>query len=257
MTVEAEGARWADAGALAPASDRGLGRTTVAPDAVEPRPLVVELVGPWGAGKSSIVRALAARDASVRPVLPVWSLSAPLLLFGGVQSLGTVVRLTRTMGRFPWKETRQLTRLAALFQQLETLRSQGGRAVVVEDGPALILNWLRPAGHADPAGGGAPSAWWKSAVAKWAKTVDIVVLLDAPHRVLAERVRLRAQANPFKDRQELTGILRKAREDYARVLGDLVDQPGPTVLSFRTDRQAITRITDDVLAAIDRGRGGR
>jgi hypothetical protein len=228
----------------------------VALNVAESRTLVVELVGPWGAGKSSLVRSLAARDAAVRAALPVWSLSAPLLLRSGVESLGTVLRLSRTTGRFPWKESRQLTRLGALYRQLDTLRSQGGRAVVVEDGPALLLNWLRPVAHADPGTDGAPPSWWTRAVARWARTVDIVVQLDASHRVLAERVRLRAQANPFKERAELNSILQKAREDYRHVLGDLGDH-GPTILSYRTDKMSIARITDDLLRVIARGHDGR
>jgi len=40
-------------------------------DAVPQRPLIVELVGPAGAGKSAVMHALSRRDATVRPGLRI------------------------------------------------------------------------------------------------------------------------------------------------------------------------------------------
>lgn len=226
--------------------------------ASKPRPLVVELVGVWGAGKSSLVRSLAGRDSSVRAAPPVWSLPKVLLAIGGLQVLVTVAGLFRSGRRMPWKESRQLMRLRALYHHLELMRRNGSRVVVVEDGPALILSWLRAAAHRSATNGGMPS-WWGSVVRRWAKTVDLVVFLDAPDGVLAERVLARPQANPFKDRPEaeLSEALERSRGAYVSVLSDLEAHHGPPVLAFRTDHRSVAEITDELLVTFASERNGR
>lgn len=221
------------------------------------RPLVVELVGAWGAGKSSLVKSLAFRDRSVWAAPPVWALPKPLLFISGLQVLATVISVFRSGRRMLWKESRQLMRLRALYHHLELLRRKDSRVVVVEDGPALLLSWLRAAARRSATNGGMPT-WWSSVVKRWAKTVDIVVFLDAPDRVLAQRVLARSQANPFKDRPEaeLSEVLESSRGAYVHVLSDLQAYPGPTVLAFRTDQQSIAQITDELLVTIASERNG-
>jgi shikimate kinase len=224
----------------------------------KPRPLVVELVGAWGAGKSSLVKSLAIRDGSVRAAPPVWALPKRLLAIGGLQVLGTVMSLLRRRPRVPWKETRQLMRLRALYHHLEILRRDDCRVVVVEDGPALILSWLREAAHGSSVTGD-PPRWWTNVVKRWAEIVDIVVFLDAPQRVLTERVLARAQANPFKGRpeSELSAELERSREAYVHVISDLQAYDGPTMVSFRTDQRSIAEITDELLVTFASERNGR
>jgi shikimate kinase len=234
------------------------GRRRLAPELAKHPPLVVELVGAWGAGKSSLVRSLSRRDGSVRAAPPVWSLPTPLLAIGGLHVIATFVRLLRSGRAIPWKTGRQLIRLRALYHHLDLLRRKRGRIVVVEDGPALILSWLRDAA-ARPGEDADMAPWWRSVVKRWAKTVDIVVFLDAPDRVLARRVLARTQENPFKDKPEpeLTEVLERSREAYVRVLADLPAHEGPRVLTFRTDRQSIAEITDDLLVAFANESNGR
>jgi shikimate kinase len=222
-----------------------------------PRPLVVELVGAWGAGKSSLVRSLVRRDESVRAAPPVWSLPKPLLALGGLQTSAILIRALGGGGRLHWHESRQLVRLRALCHNLELLRKKGNQVVVVEDGPALILSWLRAAAHRSATNGGM-APWWNSAVRRWAKTVDVVVFLDAPDRVLSQRVLARPQSNPFKDRPEteLAEVLERSRAAYGEVLSDLGALDGPPVLPFRTDEQSVAEITEQVLLTLQRRRNG-
>ena len=218
----------------------------------KPRPLVVELVGVWGSGKSSLAKSLATRDGSVRAAPPVWALPKRLLAIGGLQVLGAVLSLLRRGRGIPWKETRQLMRLRALYHHLEILRRDDCRVVVVEDGPALILSWLRGAAHGATVGGDMPR-WWSSVVKRWSETVDIVVFLDAPQRVLTQRVLARAQANPFKGRleDELSAELERARGAYVHVISDLQAYEAPTFLSFRTDQRSVDDIADELLATFE------
>jgi hypothetical protein len=226
--------------------------------ASKPRPLVVELVGVWGAGKSSLVKSLAFRDRSVRAAPPVWSLPKPLLVIGGLQVIATILGLFRTGQRMLWTESRQLMRLRALYHHLDLLRRKGSRVVVVEDGPALILSWLRSAAGRSATNGDMP-AWWTSVVKRWAETVDVVVFLDAPEGVLAQRVLARPQANPFKGRPaaELSEFLERSRGAYVSVLSELRAHDGPPVLEFRTDQRSVAEITDELLVTLASDRNGR
>jgi shikimate kinase len=219
-------------------------------------PLVVELVGAWGAGKSSLVAALTRRDDTVRAAPPVWVLPKRLLALGALQTIATAVHSIARGWRLEWKDARRLVRLRALCHHLKILRAGGG-IVVVEDGPALILAWLREAAGRSDERGVAP--WWRSAIERWVKTVDVVVFLDASEAVLARRVLARTQDNPFKDRPEaeLSETLKRSREAYERVLADLPAFRGPTVLPFRTDRTSIARITDELMVALEREPDGR
>ena len=241
---------------VSPRARRARIHMRIEPAPAKQRPLIVELVGVWGAGKSSLVRSLVSRDEAVHAAPPVWSLPKALLALGGVEVFATVAGAAGQGSRLTWKEGRQLVRLRALYHHLELLRRTGAETVVVEDGPALILSWLRAAADRSNPRRGAPS-WWSDAVRRWAKTVDIVVFLDAPDSVVTRRVLARAQDNPFKSRpeSELTETLTRSRDAYRRILAEL-PAAGPPVLSFRTDRHSIAKITDELFVTLERERDG-
>jgi thymidylate kinase len=90
-------------------------------------------------------------------------------------------------------------------------------------------------------------------VRQWAKSVDIVVFLDASDPILTERIRTREQRHPLKESpDELSKSLGRIRAEYESVLADLATHPEPTVLAFRTDETSIANITEQVLAAVSR-----
>ncbi len=217
------------------------------------RPFVVELLGPAGAGKSTLLRCLAGRDRSIRVDLGVWTLPRPLLFLGAVQRLTTILGLFRAARSFVWEEGKFVIKLRALYHQLQLLRFTGCRAVVFDEGPVFALSWLCADAHHAATNGGLAS-WWPKAVTRWARAVDMVVFLDAPNPVLAQRIRARSHSHPVKDKSdaEIAEYLERHRVAYARVLSDLQGQDGLTVLSFHTDQQATAQIADRLLAVFER-----
>jgi thymidylate kinase len=222
-----------------------------AENGLKDRALVIELVGPWGAGKSALFRSLLRHDRMAKDAPCVWTLPTPLLIMGGVQMLTNILSLFRTAGRITWKEGRQLARLRALYQQLSWERRKGARFIVVDEGAAVILSWLRKSAH-QAAYRLTPAPWWPRIVRQWAESVDIVVFLDASDPILSERIRTREQRHPLKESPdgELSKSLGRIRADYESVLADLARHPEPTVLAFRTDQTSIANITEQVLAAV-------
>src|SRR5256886_17493197 len=99
------------------------------------RPLIVELVGPAGVGKSALAQRLLAQPDVVRA--SVWNLPAALLIESAVRSLPLLLRLCVVTRALPREELKQIVRLNAL--RLFVGRRVGRAAVVVlDEGPGFI-----------------------------------------------------------------------------------------------------------------------
>ena len=140
------------------------------------RPLVVELVGPAGAGKSALAECLVERGDVRRA--SVWNLPRLLLCESALRSLPVLLRLCVAARGLPRAELQQIVRLNAL--RLFVKRRVGdARVVALDEGPVFALSWLRVFGHPRIQNG--PLApWWRRTLADWASMLDHVVLLDAP-----------------------------------------------------------------------------
>jgi shikimate kinase len=217
------------------------------------RVLVVEVIGAWGAGKSTLVASLAGQLQSVHLAQNIWGLPRPLLFMSGLRLLTTILGLFRAARCMLWKEGKLLIRLRAMYHQLQLQRSNGSRVVVLDEGPVLALSSL----HAhQTAPDNALASWWPGALKQWAKALDIVIFLDAADPILALRIRMRSQGHPLKGKPdaEIFGSLQHRRAAYIRVLSDLRAHRGPTVLSYRTDHQSIAQITEQVLEELQKER---
>lgn len=225
--------------------------------AVRGRPLVVELVGPWGAGKGTLLATIGSRDRFIRVDLDVWSLPRRLLLLGGLQSCPTILGLWRAARRLLWREGKLLIKLQAMSHQLERQRFERYRVAVLDEGPVLALSWLHAFAHPSATNGGLAD-WWPGALRYWAQAVDIVVLLDAPDAVLTQRIRERPRYHPLQSKPdgEVFEALGRYRTACNRVVSDLRAHGGPTVLPFRTDRQSSAEIADQLFAAFESARYG-
>lgn len=196
------------------------------------RPLVVELAGPAGSGKSAIARALVRLDPEIhaRPrVSPPWYLaSMPGLV---PIFLGLHWPFRGVLG----KEMKRILRLRALHRLVH--RARDGCALVFDEGPVYMLARILCFG-AEKIETQAFVRWWRRAIAEWAATLDVIVWLDAPPDVLARRIRTRSQWHRFQraDDQALTAFLNSYRAAFARVLTELTATGGPLLWSFATDR---------------------
>ena len=103
---------------------------------------VVELVGTAGAGKTSLLEALANSGVTIRAgfrlrkhwhVLPAFAL------------VPTFVALHRPFRGVLWKEMKRITYLATLRHRLQEQR-KGSRPVVLDEGPVYMLARLRVLG---------------------------------------------------------------------------------------------------------------
>lgn len=213
-----------------------------------PLPVLVELMGAPGAGKSTVFAELRAAEPALRP-RPVLTRSraAPLLHADALRMLATLAR-TRTLDR-SWTPNK-----LAMAAELRTLprvlpHRPEGEIVVFDQGP--LYNLTRDE-LAHPRLG----PWWERTLARWERLLDYVVWLDAPDEVLVERIRTRPKAHRVKDaaRADALRWVEADRALHGRVIARAeAAQGGPEVLRYDTGALSAAEVAADVLATV-RGR---
>lgn len=217
--------------------------------------MIVELVGPAGAGKTALLRAISARDPSVQSGLRIERLQfLPLILWYALVLAPTAVELFAENTRSWWPGVRQLVRLRTLHPALAREAGSGSRAIILDEGPLFSLTRLSVFQKAD-VGTGRLAREWRAELARWTNELDVVVWLDAPDHVLSERIRGRDKEHQVKDatEQEVTEFLGRYRSAYQGVL-DRVHAAGRVrVVKIETHEHTTDRIADMILAALKRG----
>jgi hypothetical protein len=229
----------------------------VEPRTAEPGPVLVELVGPAGAGKTAVLQALRRQSAGIQAGLRIDRVrSFPVITWQvisiGSAGLGLVWRAGRS-----WRSCLQhLLRLRTLRTLLEPHRIRGDRAVVLDEGPVFSLCRLLLFQHHrdDPR----PKELVQE-VAGWAGRMDLLVWLDAPNPVLARRIRDRLKGHEVKEGSaaEIDRFLNRFRDAYREIMTRLVSGGHPAVLEFRTEASAPEQIAATILATIERLQRGR
>lgn len=208
-------------------------------------PVVVELVGPAGVGKSALADRLLARRDVVRA--SVWNLPRPLLVESALRSFPVIVRFCFATRSWPREELKQIVRLNAL--RLFVRRIAGPRFVVLDEGPVFALSWLRVFGHRRLQNGRA-EPWWRATYAAWAALLDRLVLLDAPEPVLTSRIRGRDKpADVFCEMtdDEIRNVVGRYRVAMERVLGGLARAGGPPAVTLATTETTPGRLGEAIL----------
>jgi energy-coupling factor transporter ATP-binding protein EcfA2 len=195
------------------------------------RPVVVELAGLAGAGKSTLASALARLDPEIRARPRVPDLSY----------LANVPALVPTFLSLHWpfrgvlsKEMKRMLRVRTLHRVVHE-STQGG-PVLFDEGPVYMLARILMFG-ADNIRSAAFERWWRTAIAEWAATLDVVVWLEAPDDVLAARLHTRAQPHPLQGAPEraVSAFFTSYRAAFTRVLDELCTGGGPQRWTIATD----------------------
>jgi len=211
--------------------------------------VLMELVGPAGAGKSLLADRLRARGDVVRA--SVWNLPRVLILESALRSLPVLVRMCVATRAFPRAELEQIVRLNAL--RLFVRRRVGGASVVVlDEGPVFALSWLRVFGH-PRIQNGRLEPWWRRTLADWAGVLDRVVMLDAPEPVLVSRIRGRQKPHDIFRQMtdaQILDLIARYRTAFDGVLAALTAGGRPELLTFAAADGSTERLGDAVLAPL-------
>jgi broad-specificity NMP kinase len=226
-------------GPLNSARGQRLGRT----------PLLVELAGPAGVGKSTLSRTLTERYAGRKGT--IWGLPVLPLLGNGVRLLPTLGGFWLSSGSLLWDESRHMVRLRTLHQAWRRGRPPETRVVIFDEGPIFALAWLRGFGH-ETMRSATSDDWWRATLREWATLVDAIVVLEAPDSLLAERIRTRPEWHEVKQASdpEFAAWMARFRSALNWVLAELTVAGGPEVLRFAIDHDSPERIARRIMGAL-------
>jgi deoxyadenosine/deoxycytidine kinase len=187
---------------------------------------IIEIVGPAGAGKTTLYQALGCYTDHIRlenfPDVHKWS-DAPFYILNGIRLISSLVRL-------PKSNSRQLTRrefawMSILYGWSALLRKQSkesNKTIILDQGPIYLLAEMRLFGPEYLRQSSADSLW-HDFYKCWRTTLDMVVLLDAANDILLERIRNREQGLIVKDQPApvVYDYLNRYRTQYAFLLSTL------------------------------------
>jgi hypothetical protein len=223
-------------------------------DGAQQRPLIVELLGPAGAGKTAVLRALGQRDESIRPGLRIDRVRfLPTMIRHAIGLAPTAFELMR---RSPgsWRPVMlHLLRLRSLPGVLSRGTTPAYRAIVLDEGPLFSLSRLSVF-HEANTGNGRLALGWHAALDYWAGALDAVIWLDAPNPVLWQRIRERSKEHQIKDKgeREAFEFLDRYRDAYREVLARLTTIGRVRLTWIDTAAESVDQATARILDVLGR-----
>ena len=215
----------------------------------------MELVGPAGAGKSAVAKALEARDPRIHADLSLWGLPRPLLLRGALSLIPTVLEAATGARPLRAGELGQMVRLEALQRAADRAARKDCRLLVMDEGPVFALSYLDVFFARNGDAGWA--RWRRQVVWAWAGLLDAVVYLDAADALLATRIRTRSKPHLVKDLSEpaIYQFTARFRQAFRRVIADLRQARRVSILALRTDQDSPGQLALRLRLALEDLRG--
>jgi AAA domain len=206
----------------------------------------IEVVGPPGAGKSTLVAALG-RCGDRFTVVPA-DAGAPSVL----RLLSAATAVSRLAVREPdMRRIRWMARLEASAGGLER-RRRDGALVLFDQGPVYTMARLwGSAGHPTAA---RPryARWFDAKCSQWGELLDLVVLLDSADDVLLRRIRDRGKWHAVMDLPEDGALaeLRRQRRAYEAVVAALGRDPTLAVVRLDSGQMPVEETVAATIAAV-------
>ena len=219
-------------------------------------PRVVEIIGPAGAGKTTICQALYKYPdqiclgdfPNVRRIA-----DAPFFIWYGLQLMPTMLRLhQRASRRLSRREFAWMSILYGWPIVLQRALKKTTKVIVLDQGPVYLLAEMREFGPEYLQREEARKLW-QDIYCRWAATLDLIVWLDAADINLMERIRTRDQEHIVKNETAATvfEFLARYRNAYDYVLYMLkAITPGLRVLRFDTSVWNPREIVDSLSAEL-------
>lgn len=234
-------------------------------EAVEPgAPLVLEVMGPAGTGKTTLSRVLRKRHPKIAADIDS-RLSKldkiPFVVGNTWYLLPTYLRRYRHSRWFDRRETRSMAYLQAGLKLLEQEGPDDDMVTVLDHGPIYRLAFLREFGP-EITTSDAYRRWWTDLLKRWTERLDLVVSLDAPDEVLLDRIRTRDCWHAVKEApdHEAYGVLQRYRAAFEQTIAESVTLRRVPLQRFDTSLLSTEEIADEVLATLtswrDTDRGG-
>jgi thymidylate kinase len=216
--------------------------------------LIVELVGPAGAGKTTLANVLLQRSKRIQLGTPPNIRKIEHFPFFAKNTLllaPTFLHLYQNHNgrRLTRQEITWLLTLNGWQHRLGRQVARTGTIVILDQGPVFMLAKLVGFGP-ENLKSQAVKQWWEKTYRQWAGTLDMVVCLDTSNAILLQRIRARETWHGFKNlsESEAIEILARFREAHTKVLsGLMVEERGPDVLCYDTAKKSQDEIVENLL----------
>jgi len=217
--------------------------------------LIVELIGPAGAGKTTLSHALCYRSEKIQigAEIELRKLRySTIFVWNALMLLPVILHQWRRSRWFTWEEIKYLVYLMGWPRVLMRQAAHNDTVILLDHGPVFklaTLNAFGPEEFKDQS----LDIWWNDMFKQWASTLDIVVWLDAPDPILEKRINSRLQRHMVKGKSEaeVLQFLERYRTSYEQVLAKLKTHGGPALLRFDTSQTTLEQVADQVLQSID------
>lgn len=218
--------------------------------------IVVEIVGPAGAGKTSLYQALGRYTEAIQlenfPDVHKTA-DAPFFILNGLRLIPSLLRLDRhdsrqlTRREFAW-----MTILNGWSALLRKGSNQCNKILLLDQGPVYLLAEVRLFGP-EYLRQEAAEKIWQDFYSLWKNTLHMVVYLDAPDQILFDRIRNRQQEHIVKTQPAsiVYEFLGRYRNEYELILSNLTAHKADLrVLRFETGQQPLQDIKNQFLAEL-------
>ncbi len=207
-------------------------------------PSVVEIIGPAGCGKTTLLRVLTRRDGPVLSgELPMFRRLSdlPFLVGHGLLLAPTLIRLLlRHRKWLSLHELRCMITLSGWHRLCQRNAARHRKVLLLDQAAVFMMVELYEFGP-ESLRSQTAEKWWREVYAKWASTLDLIVWLDASNTTLRERIRSRRRWHLVKDKSESETFefLERYRKGYERVISTLTANSGrPRVLRIDTGQES-------------------
>ncbi len=221
------------------------------------QPLFVELIGPAGAGKSTLFRSLGRYDSVFpNPPFGVRQLRyLPYFLFFAALSLPVLLRQFANDRGYSWEETKKLVYLRGGRQFLPTPQTEPPSVVLLDQGPLFELARFREFGPAVLRPEQIPR-WWDNTLDRWTDVLDLVIWLDAEDEVLLRRINRRDVWHQTKELSagDALGLLQRYRGAYQELASQLRTRGQRTLIRIDTGQHSANETLDLAFRAIEEAR---
>jgi cytidylate kinase len=220
--------------------------------------MIIELIGPAGAGKSTLSKALSGWYVNINLVSPPYFRNIEDVPFYVRNSLSVFPFLSQVFfnnGKLPLRDHFVfILLLNGWFQLLNQKAQKEDSYIVLDKGPVYFLMMLNMFGS-DWLKSNSTKQWWDYIYHQWAETLDLVIWLDTALPILVDRVRGRENWHSVKDRPDHDAYqhLESYRQVYEAVISRLAACSKKfKVLHVDTGKYSLLETVDVVLEQLSR-----